>query len=134
MTTVSELMKILERCDPDMPVATHANNSDYFSGADEKSHGPLRVALCHHYSGNHVLIGNPSRRNTNGDLLHGGNWYLLCELDGGPRIPYQWWNSDRPKCPACKQTMLEWWGGEEGPGMHVYCQRCNETKKEPVKP
>lgn len=88
--TVGELREILAGLDPELPVGTHANNSDYFSGADERAHGPLRVVRCRHYAGPHVLIGNVSKRN-----LNGPNWQVVAELDNGPELPEEWrtWTS-----------------------------------------
>lgn len=50
---------------PDLPVATHAHNHTYSGGGDAGSHGPLKVGLLKHYSGEHIVIGNISRRNIN---------------------------------------------------------------------
>ena len=79
--TVTELIEILKSCDQSLPVATLANNHDYFSKSDGISHGCLRVVLCHHYGGDHVMIGNVGRT-----ALNPPNWYVTAILDGGPRI------------------------------------------------
>lgn len=83
--TVKELRDILSDLPDDLPIATHANGHDYFSGADGVSHGLLRVALCTHYAGKHVLIGNVSKRQ-----LNPPNWSIEKELDGGPQLPEYW--------------------------------------------
>jgi hypothetical protein len=56
---------------PNLPIATHANNHDYFSVADKQTHGELKVALCKHYTGDYVMIGNMYRKD-----LNYPNWYL----------------------------------------------------------
>lgn len=58
---------------PDLPVATHANNHDYFSNQLHK----LRIGLAHHYSGQYILIGNFDRRE-----LNPPNWYVEKVLVG----------------------------------------------------
>jgi len=51
---------------PDLPVAVHANNATYSSASDGKSHGELNICLLSHYAGEHIVIGNISKRNING--------------------------------------------------------------------
>ena len=70
---VKELIKILETVDGELPIATHANNHSYFSDerADGFSHGSLKVAICHHCAGNHIIIGNPYKKE-----LNPPNWYI----------------------------------------------------------
>lgn len=77
--TVGELIKTLETCPPDMPVATHANNHTYASdpGADGETHGACRVAILDHYAGDHVVIGNMSSED-----LNPPNWFVSEWLDG----------------------------------------------------
>jgi hypothetical protein len=83
---VKELIEILQRCDPELPVATHAHNHTYKSGVDGFSHGPLRVILLHTYGGDHVCIGDVSKMNINPS-----NWYGKSVLDDNPReIPLEW--------------------------------------------
>ena len=77
-----ELAKLLLSF-PDLPVATEANNHEYFSVGDGTSHGQLRIAICHHYSGDHLLIGNISRR-----MLNEPNWYVKEMLHG--EAPNEW--------------------------------------------
>ena len=77
---VAELIEILKTCDPDLPVATHANNHSYNSGTDSGSHGPMRVALLHTCGGDHICIGNLLRMDINKP-----NWYVKKVLDNnGP--------------------------------------------------
>jgi len=82
--TAHELARILLN-GPNLPVATHANNHDYFSkpSADGISHGKLKVGLAHHYAGDHVIIGNLSKLN-----LNKPNWYVKKMLHG--RCPEEW--------------------------------------------
>jgi len=65
-----ELAKLLLTL-PNLPVATHAKNNTYSSGGDVGSHGPLKVGLLKHYSGDHIVIGDISKRNINKP-----NWYV----------------------------------------------------------
>lgn len=83
--TVRELIDILQRCDPDMPIATHANNHTYMSGIEARTHGPVRVALMDTYGGDHVVIGNISKRQINPP-----NWFVTAEVDGGSKLPENW--------------------------------------------
>ena len=82
---VRDLITILQECDPELPVGTHANNHEYFSGSDTGTHGSCRIVLYHHYAGNHIIIGNVCRLNTNPP-----NWYGIKPLDGGDPIRKQW--------------------------------------------
>jgi len=81
--TVGDLISILSRCDQSLPVATEAMGHIYASKGDRPSHGLLRVCLLKHYSGYHILIGNPSKMNINKP-----NWYIVedltPDLDGYP--------------------------------------------------
>jgi hypothetical protein len=74
--TVGKLVEILKQCDPNLPVATHANNHTYMSGDDEQSHGPLRVCLT---ASGHVVIGNLYRKAAAGATVSQ-------ILDGGPPL------------------------------------------------
>jgi hypothetical protein len=83
---VRELIELLQKCDPDLPIATHAHNHTYMSGIDEFSHGPLRVILLHTYGGDHVCLGDVSKMQINKP-----NWYGKKVLDDLPReIPQNW--------------------------------------------
>ena len=73
--TVRELISILNRCDQSLPIATEAMGHVYASKGDRDSHGLLRVCLLHHYSGYHILIGNPSVTDINKP-----NWYIVEDL------------------------------------------------------
>lgn len=77
-----ELAKILLSL-PDLPVATHANNHTYASYGDRGSHGPLKVGLLKHYSGDHIVIGDISKRNINKP-----NWYVTEMFHGD--APEEW--------------------------------------------
>jgi hypothetical protein len=68
---------------PDLPVATHALGRCYFSGSDDRSHGPLKIGLAHHYAGDCLLIGDISRKQINPP-----NWYVKDMLIG--EAPDQW--------------------------------------------
>ena len=68
---------------PDLPIATHANNHTYASGGDTRSHGPLKVGLLKHYSGEHIVLGNISKRN-----LNAPNWYVTQMFHGD--APEEW--------------------------------------------
>ena len=59
---------------PDLPVATHALNHTYCSSesADAITHGKLKVGRLKHYVGDHVVIGDISKRNINGP-----NWRVV---------------------------------------------------------
>lgn len=68
---------------PDLPVATHAHNHTYKSAIDLHSHGPLKVGLLHTYGGDHIAIGDISKRNINGP-----NWHITKMLFG--EAPEEW--------------------------------------------
>lgn len=76
---VKELIAILETVDGNLPVATAANNHEYFSSdaADGISHGKLKVSVAYHYGGTHVLIGNQWRKD-----LNSPNWYITEDVHG----------------------------------------------------
>lgn len=67
----------------DLPVATHADNHTYMSGLGHQSHGPLKIGRLHTYSGDHIVIGNISKRNINKP-----NWYVVEMLHGD--APDEW--------------------------------------------
>lgn len=73
---VKDLIKILEKCGPDLPIATYACNNTYSSGIDSDTAGDCRVALLHTYGGDHVIIGNIGIKEINPP-----NWYIKKELD-----------------------------------------------------
>lgn len=77
-----ELAKIL-LAQPNMPVATHANNHTYAGHGDRDSHGPLKVGILHHYSGQHIVIGNISKKQINPP-----NWYVVDMIHGS--APDNW--------------------------------------------
>lgn len=79
--TVGRLRDILADLPADMPIAVHANNHTYAAGADSFSHGRCRVAILHHYAGEHVLIGNPFTKDINPP-----NWFITRWLDGAAQI------------------------------------------------
>jgi len=62
---------------PDLPVATHAHNHTYASGGDGGTHGPLKVGLLKHYSGDHIVVGNISKMDINPP-----NWYVSAMFYG----------------------------------------------------
>lgn len=70
---------------PDLPVATHAHNHTYSSGAQENSHGPLKVGLLAHYSGKHIVIGDISKRNINAP-----NWRITEMYHGDAPEEWSW--------------------------------------------
>lgn len=65
-----ELAKLLLTL-PDLPIATQAMNHTYASLGDTFSHGSLKVGLLKHYSGEHIVIGDISKKNINKP-----NWYI----------------------------------------------------------
>ena len=77
---VSELIKILQDVDQEMPVAFSVNNHEYFSVADRRSHGGVKISLCHHYSGEYILIGNQAVKG-----LNEPNWYITEDIYGSTR-------------------------------------------------
>lgn len=68
---------------PDLPVATHANNHTYMSELDKNSHGPLKIGLLETYGGQHIIVGNISKRNINSL-----NWHISEMLHG--EAPEEW--------------------------------------------
>ena len=68
---------------PDLPVATHAMNNTYASYGNRISHGPLKIGLMHHYSGDHIVIGDISKKQ-----LNPPNWYIKEMLVGD--APERW--------------------------------------------
>lgn len=50
---------------PDLPVATYASGNTYMSANDRTSHGPLKVGLLETYAGQHIVIGDISKRRIN---------------------------------------------------------------------
>lgn len=73
--------KLLEL--PDLPVATAAMNHEYFSKGDAHAHGSFKIGLAHHYSGDHLIMGDMCRR-----ILNYPNWWIR-EMYLG-EIPNQW--------------------------------------------
>lgn len=76
--TVGDLIEILMKCDQSLPVATEAMGHVYASKGNRSSHGILRVCLLKHYSGSHILIGNPNCKDINKP-----NWYIVEDLTDG---------------------------------------------------
>ena len=76
---VKELIQILQSVDGELPVATCANNQEYFSDpeADGVSHGEMVVSLAHHYAGKHIIIGNQYNKD-----LNSPNWYIISDIYG----------------------------------------------------
>jgi hypothetical protein len=68
---------------PDLPVATHAMNHTYCSGSDAEACGPLKVGRLHHYSGDHIVIGDILKRQINPP-----NWYVTEMFFGD--APEEW--------------------------------------------
>lgn len=68
---------------PNLPIATHTNNHTYASKADACSHGRLKVGVLKHYGGDHIVIGNISKRNINSP-----NWYVTEMIEG--EAPEEW--------------------------------------------
>ena len=62
---------------PDLPIAVHALNHTYLSAANQLSHGPIKVGMLNSYAGDHIVIGNISKKNINppnysiSKMLHG---------------------------------------------------------------
>ena len=83
--TVSDLIEVLKKCDPNMPVATHANNFSYIVETDRETHGRFRVALLETRAGPHVIMGDIGRR-----MLNYLNYYVVRELDEDGEIPENW--------------------------------------------
>ena len=68
---------------PDLPVATHAHNHTYMSGFDGSSHGPMKIGRLHTYGGDHIVIGDISKRKINAP-----NWHITEMLHGD--APEEW--------------------------------------------
>jgi catabolite regulation protein CreA len=68
---------------PNLPIATHAKNHTYMSGIDAESHGVCKVGLLHTYGGDHIIVGNISKRNINGV-----NWHVTNMIHGD--APQEW--------------------------------------------
>jgi len=66
---------------PDLPVATEACNQVYMSALG--GHGPLKLSRLCTYGGDHLLIGDTSRRG-----LNYPNWYVTEVFHGN--VPNQW--------------------------------------------
>ena len=56
---------------PNLPVATHALGHTYMSKTDAGSHGTLKVGVLESYGGQHVVIGDISRR-----MINAPNWWV----------------------------------------------------------
>ena len=82
--TAHELAKAL-LAGPDLPVATHALNHTYMSATDAQSHGPLKIGVLESYGGQHIVIGNISKRNINKP-----NWYVSEMIVGEAPDEWQW--------------------------------------------
>lgn len=65
-----ELARILLE-NPNLPIATHANNHTYMSENDKYTHGMLKVGILETYKGKHIVIGNFGSLNINKP-----NWYV----------------------------------------------------------
>lgn len=113
---VRELIDVLNRCDPDALVATHANSSEYMSEHEDRRWSEqMRVVEMHAcYAGGtaerFVCIGNVSKQN-----LNGINWHAPKVLDGGPSIDREWSGrgvygvvrvGTQPVCVACVEDGL----------------------------
>ena len=70
---------------PDLPVATHAHNHTYMSETDGGSHGPLKVGRLHTYGGDHIVLGDISRRKINAP-----NWYVTEMMHGDAPEEWSW--------------------------------------------
>jgi hypothetical protein len=73
---------------PNLPIATHANNHTYMSGVDAVSHGKLKVGLLHTYGEDHIIVGNISKRNINGE-----NWHITDMIHGD--APEEWYSPNK---------------------------------------
>lgn len=64
---------------PDLPMASYANGHTYMSAKDSDSHGPMRVGTLETSAGQHIVIGNLSKR-----MINPPNWWISealgCEL------------------------------------------------------
>ena len=81
MTSHELAEQLLEQ--PDLPVATHANNHTYLSATARNSHGALKIGILESYGGKHIVIGNMSKRNINHP-----NWYVSDMIVGD--VPEEW--------------------------------------------
>ncbi len=89
---------------PDLPVATHANNHDWFS----RDCGGMTVARTRHYTGEHIQLGNISRRMTNAP-----NWLVLESYNRDlpnhwhARTPRGGWDLAKGAAPYAGVTVLD---------------------------
>jgi hypothetical protein len=62
------------------------------SGIDERSHGPLKVAILRTHGGTHIQIGNMWKQ-----LENAPNWYITAMVHGDIEFKQQefWRNSER---------------------------------------
>jgi hypothetical protein len=90
-TTGRDLLNLLNKLakeEPellDLPLATHALNHTYSSGGDALWSN-FRVVVLHHYTGDHLAMGDFSKR-----MVNHPNYYVTREVDGYKRIPDEWW-------------------------------------------
>lgn len=68
---------------PNLPVATQALNHTYMSSTDASTHGPLKIGLLHTCGGDHIVIGDISKRQINPP-----NWFVTEMLHGD--APEEW--------------------------------------------
>lgn len=68
--TSHELAKILLGL-PNLPVAVVAHTHVYCA-----TEGEIKVGRLHHYAGDHLVIGHPTKGNLNGSKERGGNWWI----------------------------------------------------------
>jgi len=83
--TSHELARVL-LSNPDLPVATHAHNHTYMSGIHARTHGALKVGILETYGGQHVVIGDISKKNINPP-----NWYVSEMIVGDAAVG---WSGD----------------------------------------
>lgn len=74
-----QLARILLR-HPNLPVATIANGHTFHSGVDEEH---LKIGILDHYTMDHIIIGNISKRNINKP-----NWFVREMIHG--EAPEEW--------------------------------------------
>lgn len=91
IVTSHELARLLLTM-PDLPVATHAMNQTYISAAHRISHGSLKIGILESYAGQHIIIGDISKRN-----LNRPNWGVSQMLHG--EAPEEWLRWDVPGKP-----------------------------------
>ena len=77
-----DLAKILLEA-PNLPIATHANNHTYISGSDSEDFCCCRVGLLDSHCGDHIILGNISKRN-----LNASNYYVKEMIHGD--APEEW--------------------------------------------